>query len=270
MAEAYVNSKVTSSTKKRKNESNNTGKNKKITSLFKTQDNEDVIVLKEDPRNNHPKSIMKPGTSKQLEPGIINVEMKNDDQINRDKDIEIIDLNAPLKRTFHVGGDKYIIFTADKGVIDQIQIKEWDGHKVIKKGVKLNISKLMMIMHYGQLITSEIGKIGNGQEDIDVKKHIGGGYYLSCASPYKSVGIRLWKLGTVKMFPTNEGINLKINEWMELIDVINDMYVERLDLFHCVSCLLQPNQPGHNPNTCKECMQNTDVSRGEVYVDIPL
>ena len=59
------------------------------------------------------------------------------------------------------------------------------------------------------------------------------------------------------MFPTNEGISLKINEWMELIDVINDMYVERLDLFHCVSCLLQPNQ-----NKCKECMQNTDVSRG--------
>ena len=133
MAEAYVNRKVTSSTKKRKNESNNTGKNKKITSLFKSQDNEDVIVLKEDPRNNHPKSILKPGTSKQLEPGIINVEMKNDDQINRDKDIEVIDLNAPLKRTLNVGGDKYIIFTADKGVIDQIQIKEWDGHKVIKK-----------------------------------------------------------------------------------------------------------------------------------------
>ena len=31
---------------------------------------------------------------------------------------------------------------------------------------------------------------------------------------------------SVKLFPTNEGINLKINEWMELIDVINDMYVE--------------------------------------------
>ena len=48
MAGAYVNSKVSSSTKKRKNESNNTGKNKKISSLFKTQENEDVIVLKED------------------------------------------------------------------------------------------------------------------------------------------------------------------------------------------------------------------------------
>ena len=47
MAEAYVNSKVTSSTKKRKNESINTGKNKKISSLFKTQDNKDVIVLRE-------------------------------------------------------------------------------------------------------------------------------------------------------------------------------------------------------------------------------
>ena len=45
---------------------------------------------------------------------------------------------------------------------------------MLKKGVKLNISKLMMIMHYGQLITSEIGKIANGQEDINVKKHIGG------------------------------------------------------------------------------------------------
>ena len=123
MAEAYVNSKVTSSIKKRNNESNNTGKNKKISSLFKTQDNEDVIVLKEDPRNPQIKSIMKPGTSKQPEPSVINIGMKNEDQLSNEKDIEVIDLKAPFKRTFHIGGDKYIIFTADKGVIDQIQIK---------------------------------------------------------------------------------------------------------------------------------------------------
>ena len=119
MAEAYVNSKVTSSGKKRKNESNNTGKNKNISFLFKTQDKEDVIVLKEDPR----KFVMKPGTSKQSEPVIINLEMKNDDQIVQEKDIEMIDLKAPFKKTFHIGGNKYIIFTADKGVIEQIQIK---------------------------------------------------------------------------------------------------------------------------------------------------
>ena len=75
---------------------------------------------------------MKPGTSKQTEPGIINVEMKNHDQNEYEKDIKIIGLKAPFKRTFHIGGDKYIIFTADKGVIDQIQIKEWDD-KVVKK-----------------------------------------------------------------------------------------------------------------------------------------
>ena len=92
------------------------------------------------------------------------------------------------------------------------------------------------------------------------------GYYLSCASPYKSVGIRLWKLGAVKLFATNQGINLKMNEWMEMIDVKNDMYVERLDFFRCVSCLIQPNQPGHNPNTCTECIQNSDVSRGKVLI----
>ena len=87
MAEAFVNSKVTSTTKKRKNDSSNTGKNKKISSLFKTQDNKDVIVLKEDPRNPQPKSIMKPGTSKQSDPSVINIEMKNDHQIEIEKDI---------------------------------------------------------------------------------------------------------------------------------------------------------------------------------------
>ena len=76
---------------------------------------------------------MKPGTSKQTEPNLINIEMKNDDQIVNETDIEILDLKAPLKRTIYIGGDKYIIFTADKGVIDQIQIKEWDGDKVVKK-----------------------------------------------------------------------------------------------------------------------------------------
>ena len=66
---------------------------------------------------------MKPGTSKQSETGIINLETNND-RILQDKDIEMIDLKAPFKRTFHIGGNKYIIFTADKGLIQQIQIKE--------------------------------------------------------------------------------------------------------------------------------------------------
>ena len=58
MAEVHVSSKVNISTKKMRNESNN-GKNKKISSLFKTQDSEDVIILKEDATNIWPKSVLR-------------------------------------------------------------------------------------------------------------------------------------------------------------------------------------------------------------------
>ena len=59
---------------------------------------------------------------------------------------------------------------------------------------------MMMMMHYDQLMTNEIVKIANSHEDIDVKLHIGGGYYLSCTSPFKCVRIRLWKLGFGNFF----------------------------------------------------------------------
>ena len=81
IAEAYVTNKDNSSTKKRKNESNNVGKNKKINSLFKPQDNGKVITVKEDPKNLLSKNLAKAGSSKEvIETISTNTDMRNADQ----------------------------------------------------------------------------------------------------------------------------------------------------------------------------------------------
>ena len=54
----------------------------------------------------------------------------------------------------------------------------------------------MMVMHYGQQITSELDEITVRNRGIDVKKHIGGGFYSSINSPYKNVGIWKWRVNS--------------------------------------------------------------------------
>ena len=105
----------------------------------------------------------------------------------------------------------------------------------------------MMIMHYGQLISNELDKIASDHEDIDVKKHISGGFYLKVNAPYKNVGIRKWKLnGTGNMYPTSDGVSFKVNEWRESL-AINEFYRG----FRVVSvCIVHPKSRETGSQRC--------------------
>ena len=77
-----------------------------------------------------------------------------------------------------------------------------------------------MVMDFGQQITNQLDRITSGAKDIDLKKHICGGLYLSVNSPYKYVGIRKWRtISNGILYPTSEGVSLKANEWHEALDV---------------------------------------------------
>ena len=84
--------------------------------------------------------------------------------------------------------------------------------KVTNKGVNLNISKIVVMMHYGKVMANEVERIIKGDAKVDNKMHIGGGMYLTSTSPYKTVGIRRWKKNNMnELYPTSEGISLKLN-----------------------------------------------------------
>ena len=96
-----------------------------------------------------------------------------------------------------------MVFYGPSGSIEEIYIKEWDGEKVTKEGVRLNLSRFLMILHNAEIIDHTIDKILKGAQDQDTKIHIGASYYPSPNSPYKTVAIRVWKKGgTGELFPT--------------------------------------------------------------------
>ena len=73
----------------------------------------------------------------------------------------------------------HVVYYGPKGLIEEIYIKEWDGEKVTMEGIKLNLSRFVMILHNVEIIDHTIDKIQKGEQDLDVKIHIGGSFYLS-------------------------------------------------------------------------------------------
>ena len=180
-------------------------------------------------------------------------------------------LSVTYRRTFHLGSKKYGVFHGEAGQVQSIHLKEWDGQIVTNPGIKLNISKLVVLVHFSELINHALQAILKGDKGIEKKVHIGSSYYVACNSPYKSVGIRKWKTNAKgDLFPTTEGLSCKPKEWEELVKVCNQMYSERMEIYTYVPCLIQPDQPNHSKLSCEECSHLDESAKGEVDVEIPL
>ena len=130
------------------------------------------------------------------------------------------------------------MFYGEAGQVQFIHLKEWDGQIVTNPGIKLNISKLVILVHFSELINHALQAILKGDKGIEKKVHIGGSYYVACNSLYKSVGIRKWKTNPKgDLFPTTEGLSCKPKEWEELLKICNQMYNERMEMYTCVPCV---------------------------------
>ena len=124
-----------------------------------------------------------------------------------------------IKRTFHLGGSKYVIFLGIQGLTENIYLKEWEDGEVKNKGIKLTIPILVVILHNVEFIVSSIQKISDGKREVDSSYRLGSGIYVSCATPYRNMFIRFWKTANGKKYPTPEGISFKFNEWDQFIKV---------------------------------------------------
>ena len=180
-------------------------------------------------------------------------------------------VNQIYRKNYHLGGRKYVIFYGAGGIIEEIYIKEWDGEKVTMEGVKLNLSRFLMILHNVEIIDHTIDKILKGAQDQDTKIHIGASYYLSANSPYKTVAIRMWRKGASgDLFPAKLGISLTLNQWREFCKISNILYVERMEIFTFIPCIMEPGKKGHNKLKCIECADIDQAPMGEVDFDIPI
>ena len=202
-------------------------------------------------------------------------DLKNDAVSNKDHSVDTMRVNQgniskEVRKTYHIGGTKYMIFYGSNDVIENVFLKDWDGKKT-NSSLKLNLSKFVMILHNSDLISMNLDKVCTGDKDISEKIHIGELFYLTCTSPYKLVQVRKWKKNKDdELFPTKEGISLKPKEWRELVKFSNQLYTERLELFQTVPCLLDPTIVGHDSLTCQECSILNQDARGIVDMMIPL
>ena len=91
-----------------------------------------------------------------------------------------------IKRTFHLGGSKYVIYQGSHGLIENIYLKEWENGEVKNQGIKLSVPKLVVILHYVEFIMAAIEKISDGKKEVDSSYYLGSGIYVTCAYPYKT------------------------------------------------------------------------------------
>ena len=176
-----------------------------------------------------------------------------------------------IKRTFHIGGYKYLVFLGKRGIVEDILLKEWDGKKVLNQGVKMNLSKFVVLLHHVEVLNQAMKKIMEGAKDVKSQIHMGSTMYATCNSPFKSISIRIWKTNiSGELFPLKDGICLKPKEWQEFIKYGNMMYSERLEIYSHIPCLLQPDKSNHIASTCEECGHSNQTAKGEVNIDIPI
>ena len=278
MAEAYINSKhqvvtatTSSSNKKRKNEATTSTKLKRP----------NISQMPAVPASNSSQpSLLKVfqhscTTSPATSTATTSSSMDNPPSGNPISNQETIILQQAVgevvRKTFFIGGQKCVIFWGNKGFITDIYIKEFANGKVINEGVHLNISKMLVILNCIDYMKEAIGRLTNCEKDINVKFHIGAGYHISCNSPYKNVGIRLWeKSVSGKIFPTQKGISLKFPEWSELLRVFEEIFLTHQEIYTAISCLIDKDKPNHDASKCEECISMEMPALGEVDIIIPL
>ena len=124
-----------------------------------------------------------------------------------------------IKRTFHLGGCKYVIYQGSHGLIKNIYLKEWEDGEVKNQAIKLSVPKLVVILHYVEFIMAAIEKISDGKKEVDSSYYLGSGIYVTCAYPYRNVSVRLWKIANGRKYATPQGISFRFNEWNEFIKV---------------------------------------------------
>ena len=64
--------------------------------------------------------------------------------------------------------------------------------------------------------------------------------------------------------------NFILKEWHEFVKFSNKIYGERLEVFTCTPCLIDPCSPGHDSLTCSECSVINQDAKGIVDLNIPI
>lgn len=94
-----------------------------------------------------------------------------------------------------------------------------------KIGINLTPSRFMVLLYSIDAIKLNVEKLRNGETDVYLKVHLGGGIFARVSSNFHTVDIRRFFLpeGTSAPWPTRKGIALRLSEWDALVAHLDDI-----------------------------------------------
>lgn len=104
-------------------------------------------------------------------------------------------------------------------------------------------------------IENSISKVVKGEDDVKLRLHMGGGWYVSVTSGVRCIDVRKFFLaqdGTVK--PTRKGFAIRVNEWDRVKKIAADIKEQHPKIAEAQPCWTQVdhfNQEG--AIMCSEC-----------------
>lgn len=102
-------------------------------------------------------------------------------------------------------------------------------------------------------IDNSLSKLINGDDDVKLNIHIGGGWYVSVTSGYWCIDVRkFYKTRDNNIKPTRKGFAIRINEWDGVKKIARDVKKQKMaDVHPCWTGEDHYNQEG--AMTCTEC-----------------
>lgn len=151
-----------------------------------------------------------------------------------------------MPKKFEIGEKRYLIVKKDE--ICMLQ----DGFNKI---ATFTYPRWSWFVGHLDEIDNSVSKLVKGEEEVKLKLHIGGGWYVSVATGYRCVDIRKYFLaqdGTVK--PTCKGFAIRIPEWERVKKITRDLKDKHPKIAEAEPCWMQAdhyNQEG--AMMCYEC-----------------
>jgi hypothetical protein len=124
-------------------------------------------------------------------------------------------------------------------------------HKTMIFPVKRFVQLISFDFLIDQSVNSFIVK-----QHVDLKLHLGGGYYVSVTNGYEYVDVRLFYFNkqTGQPCPTRRGIALKFDEWLRVKEIFREIKLAFPEISNIEPC---SNQPDHftteGYRSCEEC-----------------
>jgi len=131
------------------------------------------------------------------------------------------------------------------------------GFYPTKVGVTLIPSRFETLTTHEEEINSAVAEMRKYyKKPVDVKLHLGGGFYCTIKSGFDCVNIRKYFVppGQKEPIPTKKGLALKFNEWKVLTQLIEDIKSIAPELAEATPCYGRDDHANQEGMwTCTEC-----------------